>query len=287
MRSPSPLESGRIVLITGGSSGIGLAAAKRIAKLGCHVWLAARREELLRSAVSQLEVLRQSPSQVFGYTSADISIPAQAQRVASEVVQAVGVPDVVINSAAIAEAGYFYELPLEAFKSQIDINYLGMVYLIKALVPDMMERRSGTIVNITSLAGAIGLIGYTAYGASKFAVRGFTEALRSELKPYGILVILVYPPDTDTPQLAHDIEVRPPETSVLAGAAKVKTPEEVAGVIIQGIQHRRTLIIPGLDSKFLHRLIGFMGDGIFPVIDFIISRARKNQVPPPKDGGQK
>lgn len=284
MSTPSPLGPNRTALVTGGSSGIGLALAKQLAQLGCHVWLAARREELLQAAIKEMEGVRLSPVQRFGYTPADLSDPAQALLVAEQVTQAIGLPDVLINSAATAESGYVYELPTEAFKRQIEINYLGTVYMVKALLPDMMQRRSGTIVNITSMAGAIGLYGYTAYGASKFAVCGFSEALRSEMKPYDVRVVLVYPPDTDTPQLAEDIKTRPPETSAFTAAASVQKPDDVAREIIQSIQRGRTLVIPGLDSKVLHRLVGLLGDALFPLIDFLIARARKKNPPSPTVG---
>ena len=119
-----------------------------------------------------------------------------------------------------------------------------------------------------------GVFGYPAYSASKFAVRGFSEALRSELKPQGIHVMPVSPPDTDTPQLAYDNLHKPPETKVISGTAKVMSADAVASEILKGIQRRHLTVIPGFDSKLLNSLVRLLGDGIFPIIDYLIAHAK-------------
>ena len=276
MTSQSAIIPYHIALITGGSSGIGLASAKLLAQQGCHVWLAARREELLKSAVSQLEALRISPDQIFGFTQADLSNTEQAHKVSSQVTLAVGMPDLLINSAGIVEPGRFTELSLDDFQRQMDVNFYATLYMVKAALPGMLERGDGCIVNIASMASVVGLFGYTAYSASKFAVRGFSEALRSELKPHGIHVMLVYPPDTDTPQLAYDNLHKPFETKVISGTAKVMSADMVAGEILAGIKRRRMTVIPGFDTRLLNRLVGLLGDRIFPIIDYLIAHAKPN-----------
>ena len=276
MTSQSAIIPYHIALITGGSSGIGLASAKLLAQQGCHVWLAARREELLKSAVSQLEALRISPDQIFGFTQADLSDPEQVLMVTNQVTLAVGMPDLLINSAGIVEPGRFTELSLDDFQRQMDVNFYATLYMVKAALPGMLERGDGCIVNIASMASVVGLFGYTAYSASKFAVRGFSEALRSELKPHGIHVMLVYPPDTDTPQLAYDNLHKPFETKVISGTAKVMSADMVAGEIMVGIKRRRMTVIPGFDTRLLNRLVGLLGDRIFPIIDYLIAHAKPN-----------
>lgn len=269
-----PFGPNCIALVTGGSSGIGLATAKQLAQKGNHVWLTARREELLVEAVKALEAMRSTPEQYFGYTPADLSDPTQAMQVVTQLTERLGAPHLLINSAGIVEPGHFGDLSLFDFHRQMEVNFYATVYMVKNILPGMLERGSGTIVNVASMASVVGVFGYTAYSASKFAVRGFSEALRMELKPQGIQVMLVYPPDTDTPQLAYDNLHKPAETKVVSGTAKVMSAEAVAGEILKGIQRGRMTVIPGFDSKLLTRLVGLLGDGIFPIIDYLIAHAK-------------
>ena len=272
----SPFGPNCTALITGGSSGIGLAVARQLAQKGCHVWLAARRTELLQNALTELEARRVLQDQRFGFTAADLSDPNQAAEVVRQVTEAIGAPTLLVNSAGIVEPGCFTDLTLDDFHRQMEVNFYATLYTVKAVLPGMLERRSGCIVNIASMASVVGLFGYTAYSASKFAVRGFSEALRSELKPQGIHVMLVYPPDTDTPQLAYDNLHKPPETKVISGTARARSAEDVAGEILKGIQRRRMTVIPGLDTRLLSHLVGLLGDWIFPIIDTLIAHARPN-----------
>lgn len=285
MKISHDIGPGRIALITGGSSGIGLALAKKLAQAGSHIWLVARGLERLETALAELEVIRVSPDQRFGLSAADLSDPAQAEQVVNQVIEAVGVPDVLINSAGIVEPGSFDDLSLDDFHEQMDVNYFAMIYVIKAALPGMCKRGTGTIVNIASFAAVMGVYGYTAYAASKFAVRGFTEALRSELKPQGIHVVLVYPPDTDTPQLAYDNEKKPLETKAIsATASKVMSAETVAAEIIKSIHRRRFAVIPGFDAKFFFTAVGISSAAIFLIVDRIIARTRRDQALHSSDG---
>jgi 3-dehydrosphinganine reductase len=116
-------------------------------------------------------------------------------------------------------------------------------------------------VMISSGAALLGIYGYTAYAPSKFAVRGFAEALRSELAPDGIAVSVVYPPDTDTPQFREEVRLRPEPTSRVAGTAGVLSADRVAEAILRGIRRGRFAIAPGLEMSalaVLHSVIGPM-----------------------------
>ena len=99
----------------------------------------------------------------------------------------------------------------------MDLNYFGTVNMVKALLPAMLERGSGHIVNISSVAAFLGVFGYSAYGASKYAVRGFSDVLRAEVKPLGVRVSVVFPPDMDTPGLANENKTKPFETHEIEG----------------------------------------------------------------------
>jgi NAD(P)-dependent dehydrogenase (short-subunit alcohol dehydrogenase family) len=140
----------KVVLITGGSSGIGLAAAKQLAAAGSHVWLAARRLELLEPALKEVQTARRDSSQVCGIVSADVSDSQQARRIVETVTKSVGVPDVLINSAGISQPGYVQDLSPEVFERLMQVNYLGTVYVTGAALPGMMKRGSGHVINLSS-----------------------------------------------------------------------------------------------------------------------------------------
>jgi len=125
------------------------------------------------------------------------------------------------------------------------------------------------------MAGVIGVYGYSAYGASKYAVRGFSDVLRSELKPKNIQVSIVFPPDTDTPQLEYESEFKPEITKKIAGSAKVMSAQKVALEILEGIMKKQYIIIPGFESKLIFHLSNFLGPLVYPIMDLIIFQAKK------------
>lgn len=263
-------------LVTGGSSGIGLALARLLARGGMHVWLTGRREGLLQEGLSHMEGERQSSSQRFGFTAADVSDWEQVQRVVKEMDGSIGAPDLLINSAGLTHPGYFQEIPLDVFRLLMDVNYFGTLYTIRAVLPAMQKRGSGYIVNISSGAGFIGIFGYSAYSASKFAVRGFSDVIRSELKPLGIGVSIVFPPDTDTPQLANEQALKPMETKALTATGGLMSAEAVARETLRGIERGRYLILPGMESKMIYRLNGLLGNGVYTILDWLVASARRN-----------
>lgn len=256
------------VLITGGSSGIGRAVALQLGRVGARLWLVARRRDPLVATQQMIP----GDCQII---TADVSRADEVEQAIAQIRSRTGTPDIVINSAGVARPGYVQELPLSVFREMMEINYLGTVHIVKAVLPDMIHRGLGTIVNISSVAGFIGVFGYTAYGASKFAVRGFTDALRAEVTPLGIRVSIVFPPDTDTPQLAYENTFKPPETKALAGNAGLATPEEVAEAILKGVAKNRYAILPGWETKFLYYLHYLVGPGIYPIMDLLIRRIRR------------
>ena len=266
----------KLVLITGGSSGIGLAAAKIFAKEGANVLLLARDEARLRDAESALAANQVDPGQRFATFSVDVRDSAAVEKAIDQIETQFATPDYLINSAGVTHPGYFQELELDIFRLMMETNYLGTVYITHAVVPGMIKRRAGHIVNISSIAGFLVVFGYTAYGASKYAVQGFSDVLRAEMKPHGIRVSVVFPPDTQTPQLDYDNRFKPFETKALEGNSPALSPEEVARVTVNGILKNKYIIFPGFQSKLLYWLSGWLGTGAYPVMDFMLRNALKN-----------
>jgi 3-dehydrosphinganine reductase len=249
------LASKRHAIISGGSSGIGLALAHLLVREGWNLTLLARDPGRLETA--RAELAREGAS--IAAISADVRDEAATRAAVAAAIAASGPPDLVVASAGIVVPGLFTELPSQAFSETLDINFHGAVHLVRAVLPAMRARRAGRVVLISSGAGLIAFYGYTAYAPSKFALRGFAEALRSELKPEGIGVSIVYPPDTDTPQLREELRVRPAITSRLAGGARVRKPEEVARAILDGVRRGRFTIAPGWEMGVLARLQSLLG----------------------------
>jgi 3-dehydrosphinganine reductase len=263
MKIKAQIGTGKNALITGGSSGIGYALAQILVKQGNNVILVARRKELLEQRVGELNTLIQSPDHRVIGIQADVADWDQVQTMARQVISANTLPDLIINSAGIVEPGYVQDLSVEKFHQSMAINYHGTVHVIKAFLPDMMQRKSGYIVNISSIGGIVGVFGYTAYSGSKFAVRGFTDALRWELTPHNIGVTIVYPSDTETPQLEYDNQHKPPETKAIAEVAGGMTADVVAKEVIESIRRGKRVILPGSQAKMLYLLYNITAGKFF------------------------
>jgi 3-dehydrosphinganine reductase len=277
MKIKANIGPGRTALITGGSTGIGYSVAKELIKRGCNVWLVARRNDVLEQAIKTLRQSVTSPGQTVQGISADVSIWEKMESVAEDFYKTNQSLDILVNSAGVVHPGYVQDLTIEHFHWMMDINFHGTVHTIKAFLPEMMARRTGYIINISSGGGLVGVFGYTAYSASKFAVRGFTEALRWELEPYQIGVASVYPPDTETPQLVYDIQHKPPETAALTQSAGRMTAEAVASEIVKGALRWATVILPGNEAKLLYLLSTNLGGKVVEWASRIILRRVAHQ----------
>lgn len=267
----------KLALITGGSSGIGFALAKALVSQGSDVFLLARKRKNLKDAKQELTSLFVRRDQQVHLISADVTDYPSLSRILNRWTERYGCPDLVINSAGVTYPGYFQELDVQIFHWLMDVNFFGTLHVIKSLIPGMIARGSGTIVNISSQAGFIGVFGYSGYGATKYAVQGLSDVLRAELKPLGIQMAIVYPPDTQTPQLDFEKDLKPAETKAIAANSTVLTAEQVASSIMKGIRNGRYMIIPGAEGKVLFRLSQLLGNLTYPIMDAIISKAQKNK----------
>ncbi len=185
---------GKIVVVTGGSRGLGLAIARVFGKHGAHLVLASRSGEQLQRAVGVLhqEGAIANPSTALTVVC-DVTKPEDCARLVQETTQRYGRVDVLINCAGIINVAPFQDQPLSAFHEAMDANFFGSLHTIQAALPGMQERGSGSIVNIASIGGKIGVPHMLPYVASKFALVGFSEGLHAELSGTGVSVTTVCP----------------------------------------------------------------------------------------------
>jgi len=272
-RSPATSFTGRHVIITGGSSGIGLATALLLASRGADVSLIARTASRLDGASASIRAAH--PAVTVRTVSVDVADKDAVQRAIAELTASAPC-DVLITAAGLAHPGHFVDLPDDLFRETMDVDYFGTLWPIRAVVPSMIERGTGSIVGVSSAAALVGIFGYTAYAPAKFAVRGLLEALRGELKPHGVHVGCVYPPDVDTPQLAYENQYKPAETRAISGSIKPLTADAVAATIVEGIERRRFAIIPDAQTKLLARTIGLVPGVFTAVFDRSVRRAQRH-----------
>ena len=180
---------GRTVLITGGSRGLGLALARQVAAEGARVVICGRDAESLERAAASLA---RAGAEVLAL-SADVTDPASVTDMMVAVHQCYGQVDVLINNAGVIEVGPAVTMSVEDYEEAMATNFWGMLYPTLALLPDMRARRSGRIVNITSIGGKLGIPHLLPYSASKFAAVGFSQGLRAEVAGDGIRVVTVCP----------------------------------------------------------------------------------------------
>lgn len=271
----------KLAVISGGSSGIGLAIAKELAAHGAKVILLARRKEILSDACAQ--IIAANPESAPIAMELDVSVESSVKTVFAQIFAAYGVPDILVNSAGITQPGEFLTQSSDIFQAMMSVNYFGTLYCCQAVAQPMAARGSGIIVNISSVVGYFNIYGYSAYGASKFAVSGLSDSLRMELAPHGVQVALVFPPDTDTPQLAFERAYKPEVTRVLAGNGGLEQPETVAREILSALTRKKYRILPGFENKLINFAVHLLGtDLLYRLLDGSVRKVLRSQSPAQK-----
>lgn len=264
------------IYLVGGSSGIGLAAGRLFAKMGSDVIIFARNTTGLEKAVIEIDAFKTSDSQKISWLKLDISKKEDIETVMAGAVKTFGEPDILINCAGRAYPHYFEDVTDEQLDDTMAINFTGQWHTIKSLLP-YLKKNKGYIVNVSSMVGFLGVFGYTDYAASKFAVMGFSEALRSELRRFGVGVTVLCPPDTDTPGFKVENTTKPAETIAVSEGGGLMTPGDVAVEMIRGMKKGSFLVIPGLDGKLVYVIKRFAPWLIDMVMSSQISKVQKKR----------
>ena len=229
----------KVAIITGGSSGIGKALAISFAKSGAQVVITGRNEERLNEVAAELDALN-TPNLCL---KLDVASEADNKFLIEETVKAFGKIDILINNAGISMRALFDEIEMDVFKKVMDINFYGTLYATKFALPHILKTK-GSIVGISSINGYRGTPARTAYTASKFAMNGFFESLRTEVMHRGVHVLVACPGFTGTnirnAALTADGSSQGDSPR---DEGKMMTAEEVAEGIIKAIKKRKRDIV--------------------------------------------
>ncbi|MCS7198402.1 MAG: SDR family oxidoreductase [Candidatus Bipolaricaulota bacterium] len=264
-----------IALITGSNSGIGFATAVYLARRGYTVWATMRnlhKAEKLRQIIESEKL----PIEI---AQLDVREDSSVKQAVAQIVQKSGRIDVLINNAGYGLRGAVEEVSLDEWKEQFETNFFGAIRVIQAVLPQMRAQHSGAIVNISSVLGRLAIPFSGPYVSSKFALEGMTEALRYELAPWNIKVILIEPGFIATrfqenAQLAHGAQrqdspyaifKRASGRRVQSNISRAAPPERVAETIYRAITHPNPkLRYPvGRDARFVLPLRRFSPEGLF------------------------
>lgn len=226
------LLKGKKAVITGAGKGIGKALALAFSKEGINVALLARTKTDLESVASEV---RANGVEALVVT-ADISSIASVDEAAKTVLDAFGTIDILMNNAGIAKFGKFMDLEPTEWEQIININLMGAYYMTRAFLPQMIKRKTGDIINISSTAGLNGNAMTSAYSASKFGLIGMTESLMKEVRKHNIRVSCLTPSTVAT-DMAMDLKITD------GNPEKVMQPEDIAELLVAQLKLPRRVIL--------------------------------------------
>jgi short-subunit dehydrogenase len=259
------MSQNRTAIITGASSGIGQAAAIRLASEGYLVVLAARRLDRLQAAADRI---REAGGEAL-VIQTDISDPDQIQNLVDQTIEKAGRIDLLVNNAGYGRLLWLDEQKLVGeIDQQIQVNLTGAIQLTRAALPVMLEQKSGQILFVSSISGFVGVPTYSIYTATKYGLRGFIESLRREVSGSGVTVTGIYPGAVETEFDQHaGVQW---ETTRVTPDWLIMTPEQVAGEILRAVKKRRrriitpaVMILPILVNAHFPRLLDWVLSGMF------------------------
>eukprot|EP00043_Microstomoeca_roanoka_P001398 m.32481 g.32481 ORF g.32481 m.32481 type:complete len:332 (-) comp10791_c0_seq1:146-1141(-) len=235
LRAPGINAKDQHVFITGGSTGLGLGIAIKFAQLGAKVTVVSRSATNVQNGV---EAIRSAvpDAKAQGFTC-DVTQEDSVTEAVAKAEAEFGPIAYLICSAGLAKPGYFFETPTSVYRQQMDLNYFGCLHAAKAVAPGMKANGGGTIVFVSSAVVFAGMVGYSQYAPSKYALRGLTDCLRNELVPYNIRVVGYYPSNMDTPGFKEECRTKPVETQEIEGQAALISPEVAAQHLMTGLKN--------------------------------------------------
>ncbi|WP_430814917.1 SDR family oxidoreductase [Carboxylicivirga sp. RSCT41] len=236
----------KVIIITGASSGIGLACAREFAQRGAKLALAARSVEKLLEVEQEL---KSNGTEVISVQT-DVSVEEHCKHLVSETLRAFGRIDILVNNAGISMRAAFQDVDLSVLKKLMDVNFWGTVYCTKYALPSLLESK-GSVVGVSSIAGFIGLPGRTGYSASKFAMHGFLETIRVENLKKGLHVLIAAPGFTaSNVRKAALTADGSNQGETPRKEEKMMSAEEVASHMAKAIlKRKRTLILTFVEGK--------------------------------------
>ncbi len=249
------LTPGTVAVVTGAGSGIGRALALHLAARGCDLALADVNREGISETVEQIVAAGKARIRVTTHV-VDVADWGAIQRFAGEVEQRHSSAQLLINNAGVALGGTFEQVSLEDFAWVMGINFWGVVHGCKAFLPILRRQPAAHIVNLSSVFGLVAPPGQAAYSSSKFAVRGFSQALAGELRDTPIRVSVVHPGGVRT-NIARNARVGAVDPELARAGAEYferalrMPPEQAAAIIVRGVERDQPRILVGNDARML------------------------------------
>lgn len=242
-----------VVLVTGAAGGFGRQMARQFLDAGSRLILSDIEENRLIALQAEIDA---DAGDILAAIPADLSDEYGCKALYSEVQKAGASPDVIVNNAGVGVFGRFDHVPQDRWEQLMQINLLAPMRICYLFLPQLIERRSGHIVNISSIAGWIGAKGLTSYCSAKHGLRGFGEALAGDLEEFGVRVSTVYPffsrtPILDSDQFGYEKRREVPMDMVT-------DPADIVAAIIKGIRHNRKHIFPDRTAKQIHYIARFL-----------------------------
>lgn len=254
------------ILLTGASGGIGAAVARTLAQRKAHLFLCARDASALNALAVELRELGAQASVIV----ADLDAPGAAERVVAQVIEQAGRIDLLINCAGTSHFGVFEETPDAELERMLRINVLAPMRLMRAVLPSMKARRTGVVVNVGSIFGSIAFPCFAAYSATKFALRGLSEATRRELDGSGVGVLYFAPRYTRTALNAGAVS-----EMARAVAMNQDEPEQVAHALVAALERDLSERYLGWPEKLFVRINAW-----FPrLVDAALRRQTQQMLP--------
>jgi hypothetical protein len=259
----------KVVIITGASSGFGEDAAHLFAKEGCKLVLVARRLDRLQALVEKI----QNDGGEAVAIPADVTDRKEIKVMVDSAIDLYGRIDILFNNAGFGRLDWLENLdPERDIETQVDVNLLGVIQVARAVLPHMLEKKSGHIINMSSVAGLIAPPLYSIYSATKYGARGFTDALRREVAPLGIKVSGIYPGPAAT-EFGQHTGTNPAKKSLNRFKGLSMTSEYVARRVVKLAKHpRRVVIIPAWYRIFI--LIELLAPWL---VDLVFARIYKTR----------